>query len=519
MGESAGTVSNADRQQTLALTVSVFIAGLCSIVYELLIATVSSYFLGSSVTQFSVTIGIYMAAMGVGAWISRHIKKDEYGFFVKMEIALGFIGGLSVPILFATYSAIPDAYVWVMVLLTATIGILIGLEVPLLARLLERFYTLKLNISNVLSLDYFGALVATLLFPFVLLPWVGPFRSSLIFGIINMSIGFLVLWKFPAAFSPSVRKYYGLISGSVLALLVGILISSQFLISNWSASLYTDTVIYEKQTRFQHVVITRHADDVRLFLDGNLQFSARDEYRYHEAIAHPALSMTPTRGQVLILGGGDGLLTREVLKWPDVTGITVVDLDPEITRLAKEHPLFTQLNENALADPRVTVLNKDAFTYLDKLDGNEYHTIIADLPDPNNVSLARLYSREFYRLIRSRLAPGGVFVTQATSPYFATDSFWQIKETVKAAGFGDTLAYHADVPSFGDWGFIIAANQPLHAELRQIPEGLRFLSREVFPALTYFPQDILWKDAPLEPNTLDNPSLLARYLKAVRSWR
>ena len=244
MVETADTVSNADRQQTLALTMSVFIAGLCSIVYELLIATVSSYFLGSSVTQFSVTIGIYMAAMGVGAWISRHIRQDEYGFFVKMEIALGFLGGLSVPILFATYSLIPDAYVWVMVLLTAAIGILIGLEVPLLARLLERFYTLKLNISNVLSLDYFGALVATLLFPFVLLPWVGPFRSSLIFGIINMSIGFLVLWKFPAAFNPSVRKYYGVVSGTVLALLVGILVASQALITNWSASLYTDTVIY-----------------------------------------------------------------------------------------------------------------------------------------------------------------------------------------------------------------------------------------------------------------------------------
>ncbi|MGB0371109.1 MAG: polyamine aminopropyltransferase [Opitutales bacterium] len=519
MADTANTPNNAERQQTLALTFSVFVAGLCSIVYELLIATVSSYFLGNSVTKFSLTIGIYMAAMGLGAWISRHIQRDEYSFFVKMEIALGFLGGLSVPILFATYSFIPDSYIWVMVLLTAGIGVLIGFEIPMLTRLLERFYTLKMNISHVLSLDYFGALIATLLFPFVLLPWIGPFRSSLLFGIVNMSIGFLVLWKFPNAFNPGARKYYAFLSSSVLTLLVGLLIASQALISNWSDSLYDDTVILEKQTPYQRIVVTRYGEDVRLFLDGNLQFSSRDEFRYHEAIAHPALAQTRNRQDVLILGGGDGLLAREVLKWPDVEQIIMVDLDPAVTDLARAHPLFTQLNDDALKDPRIEVINGDAFQFLDTAEGREFQTIIADLPDPNNISLARLYSREFYRLVRSRLAPGGVFVTQATSPYFATETFWQIQETVSSAGFGDTLPYHADVPSFGDWGFIMAANHSLETELRGLPNELRFLSEEGFPVLTHFSKDLSRDNFAVLPNTLDNPTLLARYLKAVRDWR
>jgi spermidine synthase len=503
-----------DPRKLAVLVVATFVAGLCSIVYELLIGTVSSYFLGDSVLQFSITIGLFMAAMGMGSFLSRHLGADVLARFVAVEIALGLLGGLSAPALYAAY-AFTDLYYPAMVVFIVAIGGLTGLEIPMLVLVMRRVFTLEVNLSNILSLDYLGALAATLLFPFVLLPMLGTFRSAMAVGAINVVVALLVLRSFRAEIAAAQRRRqaWGAVLGLVL-LVAGFCFAPQ-LLKPWHDAVYDDQVLFTRQTQYQKIVVTRGRGDVRLYLNENLQFSSVDEYRYHEALVHPALATAPHRASVLLLGGGDGLAVREILKYPDVAQVTVVDIDPEMTRLGRELPLLRRFNLDSLSDPRVRVVNTDAFVYLDQ-EVALYDVILADLPDPSSVALARLYSREFYEMVGQRLARTGVFVTQATSPFFAQQAFWCIHDTVHAAGF-QTWPYHAYVPSFGDWGFVMAARVRFAPAGAEVKVPVRFLDRDTLARMFVFERDIRASDGHV--STLDAPLVLGDYLEGWKQWR
>ena len=510
MNQKENSVSH---KETSILIISVFIAGLCSIIYELLIGTASSYFLGDSVRQFSITIGCYMAAMGIGSFASRLIRKNLISKFIAVEIILGFLGGISIPALYFCY-AYTDAYTAFMVIFILAIGILIGLEIPLLTRIMGRYYTLKINISNVLSIDYLGALIATLLFPFLLLPFWGTFKSFLFFGIINMGIGFINLWCFKEKMQISRVRFYTVASTGVCLFLAVMFFSSQFLLKGWSNSVYEDRIIFSRQTRYQKIVLTRHKNDIRMFLDGNLQFSTIDEYRYHEALVHIPFSVAPNRKKILILGGGDGLAVREILKYPGIETIYLVDIDPEVIRVSTENRFLREINKGSLKDDRVTIINRDAFIYV-KDTTDLFDVIISDLPDPNNISLSRLYSREFYGLIASRLSKTGIFVTQATSPFFSNKAFWCINNTIEAAGLV-THPYHVYVPSLGDWGFVMASKIDLNFDSVTLMVPTRYLDETVINALLVFEKDLIDKTPDI--STLDKPAVLSYYLSGWENW-
>ncbi len=502
-------------KETFILITSAFIAGLCSIIYELLISTASSYFLGDSIKQFSITIGLYMAAMGIGSYISRLINKNLLSTFIALEIILGFLGGISIPVLYFSY-AYTDAYYPIMVLMVLSIGTLIGLEVPLLTRIMEKYYSLKFNISNILSVDYLGALIATLVFPFILLPFLGTFRSSLFFGIINMGIGFINLWCFADKLRINERRRYTFASITVCVFLISLFFSSHFLLRNWSNSLYEDQILLSKQSKFQKLVLTKDKEDIRLFLDGNLQFSSIDEYRYHEALVHIPLGAASHRNNILILGGGDGMAAREVLKYSDVESVYVVDLDPAVTNLSRDDRHIKALNQRSLDNNRVHVVNQDAFVFLEETQ-DLFDVIIADLPDPNNVSLARLYSKEFFKLVSSRLSKTGIFVTQATSPYFASKAFWSIHNTIKAAGFHKVYPYHVYVPSFGDWGFVVASDMLFHPNKVKVSVPTKYIEDKIVESFFIFEKDLINRSS--EYSTLDDPIVLNYYLDGWRYWK
>ncbi|MGF1529137.1 MAG: polyamine aminopropyltransferase [Candidatus Competibacterales bacterium] len=509
-------------RQRFALIYGVFIAGLCSIVYELLIATTAVYLRGDSVVWFSLTIGLYMAAMGIGAFLSKYITGRLLAVFIGAEILLGFLGGLSVPALYGAFlfEGAFDAYYGFF---TLTIGVLIGLEIPLLTRLLQRYDELRVNLAHILSLDYLGALVATLAFPFVLLPWLGTFRTGLLFGLVNLSMAGLVLWTFRHRFAPERRHYaLGLLGGATVAL-AGLLLAAEGLLGLWHLQAYGDRVLYSQRSAHQEIVLTRQRDDLRLYLDGDLQFAKSDEHRYHEALVQAPMmvyqgaSGGPTVGKVLILGGGDGLAAREVLKHPGVAEVVLVDLDPAVLELGARHPAVAALNDNAFRDPRLKPVAADAMGYLAERRGL-FDVIIADLPDPDAAALGRLYTREFYSLVGANLAPRGIFVTQATSPFYAPEAFWGIYHTVGAA-FEFTVPYHVLVPSFGDWGFVMAAPQALAPRMAQAPEvqvATRFFDRATFEELRSFPKDM----APLAVavSTLDHPRVVDAYRRGWRQW-
>jgi spermidine synthase len=365
-------------------------------------------------------------------------------------------------------------------------------------------YQFRDVIAHVLTFDYLGALGASLLFPILLVPRLGLVRSAMLFGLINAAVA---LWS-TYLFANQLPRARGLRVACVLVLcaLGAGLAQAKHITSTAEDNIYADEIIFARDTRYQHLVLTRFKDDLRLFLNSHLQFSSRDEYRYHEALVHPGLAAVPAPRHVLILGGGDGLAVREILKYPQVESITLVDLDPEMTKLFSTHTLLTKLNGKSLQSPRVHVINADAFPWVDS-NSDSFDFIVIDFPDPTNYSLGKLYTTAFYRAVARHLSAQGLMVVQSTSPMFARDSFWCIAQTLKQAGL-QTFPYHVYVPSFGEWGFILAAPHE-YLPPTSLPSGLRFITVDGIPALFQFPPDM----APLSmpPNQLNSQVLVRTY--------
>ena len=455
-----------------------------------------------------------MTSMGIGTLISRFFKKNLIYWFILIELLIAIVGGLSVPILYYVYS-IQFLYYPIMCILIMIIGTLIGLEIPLLTRIMEEYFQLRENISNVLSLDYLGAFLASLAFPFILLPLLGIFNTSLSTGLLNLLIGILTFIWFKNKLTLKRRRMLKVQSGLILVLLIGCLLFSKEISMYLENSMYDDRVIFSKQTPYQKLIITKNKEDVRLFIDGNVQFSTIDEYRYHEPLIHIPMNLVNHRENVLILGGGDGLAAREILKYSDVKKITVVDLDKEMTDLAVKNTVMAELNEGSFKSPKVEILNEDAFKFLEN-SKQYFDVIIIDLPDPNNSALARLYSKEFYKVVKQKLARDGVVVTQASSPFFSPEAFWCINETMKSAGFKYTKPYHSYVPSFGDWGFVLGANKKIDENKIEINVPIKYIDKGIIKDFFYIPKDVRREN--IKVSTLNDPQILHYYLSGWKYW-
>ena len=503
------------RTASIILLASVFLVAGCGLVYELVAGAVSSYIMGDAVTQFSLVIGVFLCAMGLGAYAAKFINGDLLRIFVEIEIWVGLVGGISSVAMFAVSALADQLFPVFFYSLCAAIGILIGIEIPLLIRILKSRGSISAALSHVLALDYFGALAGAIVFPLLVLPYLGLSRASLVFGLMNLGVaaaGIALLRE--RRFGPGLRL-------AVVFVLLGItLVYSSRLVGFLEDLLYQDSIVYARSTAYQRIVLTRWRDDIRLYLNGNIQFSAIDEARYHEALVLPAMAACPRPASILILGGGDGMAAREVLKFEQVQRIVLVDLDPEMTRLGRERPELVALNQGALKEPRLTVINADAFQYVE--DSREFFdVIIVDLPDPNNENLAKLYTTAFYALCAKRLAAAGVMVTQATSPFFAPEAFARILRTIGAAvpataPSGRLLprAYHVNVPSFGEWGFIIAGREPVRPQNLVVNVPARFLNTPTLQAMFVFSQDLI-PDREVRINRLDEPVLYEYY---KRGW-
>jgi len=491
---------------TAALFLNVFIIAICGLVYELVAGTLSSYVLGDSVTQFSLCIGIYLSALGIGAWLSGFIEKSLARCFIEVELGVALVGGISAPLLFISYARIGDWFSVLLYGMVLAIGTLVGLELPLLMRILKENLNFKELVSRVLTFDYIGALVGSLMFPILLLPQLGLIRTSLLFGMMNALVGLWGTWLLRPVLA---RRPWGLRirAALVLLFLLAGFVSADFLTTLAEERLYPDPVVYATQSPYQRIVVTSDGKDFQLWLDGKLQFNSRDEYRYHEALVHPAMQAADRRRRVLVLGGGDGLGLREILKYSEVESVTLVDLDPKMTELSRDFPPLADLNQHAFKDPRVEVVNQDAMIWLETVD-ELFDVMILDFPDPNNFALGKLYTRRFYRMLKQRLAPEGALGIQSASPLFARKAFWCIQNTLEAAGF-ETRPYQVAVPSFGLWGFGLARHHPFPVPTKLPGEvSCKYLTEELLPALFVLPKDIARVET--EINRLDN-QILVRY--------
>lgn len=488
---------------TAALLVSVFVIATCGLVYELLCGTLASYMLGDTVTQFSTVIGTYMFSMGVGSYISKFVVRGLVARFVQVEMLVGLVGGFSTTLLFLSFGEGWGFHV-VLYLVVFAVGTLVGLEIPLLLRILKDSFQFKDLVSEILSLDYLGALAASILFPLVLVPRLGLIRSAFMFGILNVGIALWGTWIF--ARGTGAARLLRAQSFAVLLLLLAGFVFSDRLVSFTEQGLYTDDIILARSSPYQRIVLTRRRGDIRLFLNSHMQFSSQDEYRYHEALVHPGLACVSTPRRVLVLGGGDGMAIREILRDPRVEEITHVDLDPLMIHLFQTNPLLLSLNQGSLLSSRVHIVNADAFVWLAE-NGGAYDFIVVDFPDPSNFSLGKLYTTTFYRRLAGHLAPGGRIVVQCTSPLFARRSYWCIAETIKSVGLV-TQPYHVYVPSFGEWGFVLAGTDAAPVPGR-FPQSLRFLNQTVAHSMFEFANDM--QPVPVEVNRLNNQILVHYY--------
>lgn len=503
-------------KRTPLLFLNVVVIGTCGLVYELLAATLSSYVLGDSVTQFSLIIGIYLFAMGVGSWLSRFIDKHVAEKFVEIELAVAVIGGFSAPLLFLTFAHLSYFSV-VLFGMVFVIGTLVGLEIPLLMRILKNELEFKDLVSRVLALDYVGALVASLLFPLFLVPKLGLNRTSLFFGMLNAVVALWATWLLEPLIN-SRRLRFLRIKGFVIVVLLAIaFIKADWLTTLAEDALFVDNIIYAKSSPYQRIVVTKGKTGYSLFLNGNLQFNSFDEYRYHEALVHPAFAaFSGEVKRVLVLGGGDGLAMREILKYKSVEFLQLVDLDPDMTKVAYAVPALAELNKHAFDDPRVHVTNADAFVWLDNTKIEPFDVAIVDFPDPNNFALGKLYTTRFYNLLKSKLKPDSSVAIQTTSPLIARKSFWCIVKTLESVGF-TVKPYQTTVPSFGVWGFALVKMQHFDQPVKPpVDIDLQFLNDNSFASMFEFPTDTSRPDDEIEINRLDNQALVRYY---ETEWR
>ncbi|SFM68631.1 polyamine aminopropyltransferase [Thermodesulforhabdus norvegica] len=497
-----------------AIQLCTFFTGLSGIVTEYALSTIASYLLGDTIFQWALTISLFLFAMGLGSRLTRYIKSNEAAWFVLVECVLSVATALAVPVSYGI-APWPERLPWFLYGWTVGIGTLIGMEIPLVIRINSLYEGLSLNLSNILEKDYWGALLGGLFFAFLGLPYLGMAYLCFLLGLLN----FLVAALFALSFRSSMpaKAFAVLIATGLLFPLIYPFLKG---ITFWSEQKrYRDQIIYMEQTPYQKIVMTRWQNYIWLYLNGHLQFSSYDEYRYHECLVHPAMNLVKKRDAVLILGGGDGLAAREVLKYRDVKIVTLVDIDPSMTKLSREHPLMVDLNDASLKDKRVRIINADAGRFVQMPPDQTpagWDVIIIDLPDPRTPNLERLYSLEFYEICKRRLNPEGAIVTQATSPLFSPKAFWCVVRTMEAAGLYP-LPYHAYIPTFGDWGWVIGSRWPADRAIKKILGSwernsieTKFLDSSVLSTLFIFsPADR--KKLEIRPHSIFHPVLYRYY--------
>ncbi|WP_099158768.1 polyamine aminopropyltransferase [Virgibacillus ndiopensis] len=499
------------------------IVSICGIIFEVLFGALGSYILGDGVKQYTLTISLFLTGMGIGASISEKVMKNLIITFIWIEFGVAVIGGFSSFTMFGITAFAPEGTdAFYLYFITFLVGALTGVELPILIRKANEIgVTLNQSTARVLFSDYAGGLVGGLLFVFLLRPQFGMVKTAFLVGCINLVVALTVLWLFRKEIKRfRIHAVFGVFIG--ILLVIGLFFGEEMAFS-FEQKLYKDPITYMEQSKYQKIILTQDQGDTRLFLDGSLQLSSTDEYRYHEVLVHPTMAFASSHDNVLILGGGDGVAAKEILKYDDVGQITLVDLDPAVVKLAKTNRQLLQLNKGSLKNDKVNVIHKDAFKYLENTD-EWFDVIIVDLPDPNNESLNKLYTKEFYSLVRNHLLPDGAAMIQSTSPVFATQVYWTISETIESTGmYVDNL--HVDVPSFGNWGFVMASRKEINLDTIDIDVPTRFLSTDMLPSLTDFGKDednkIIkenGKYVDLKPNTLIDPNLIQIYENAWKNY-
>lgn len=534
----------------------------CGLIYEYLLSHYTGRVLGAVETVIFAMIGVMIVSMGIGAFAARYIVCPFTGF-AWLELIIAILGGSGVLVIagvFAfthtlpariaeTFGMPPDLVPMggivkdllglaeiVPYVVGLILGALIGAEIPLIARVREAMHGCRLthNTGDIYGVDYIGAGFGAAI-------WVGfmlslePTLAASITAAANLCIGLVFLFLF---FDQIKWRHFLLVAHIIVGSLI---VTIGQYGPEWDAAmediLYEDRVIYRMTTRYQRMVITERTIDplqapvINFYINGRTQFSSRDEHIYHALLTYPAMAASARHDKILIVGGGDGLALRDVLRWSPKQ-VVLIDIDEDIIDLFKSPRLvdgvvinerLLQLNRNALQDSRVNIIVGDAFKEVDHLleTMHVFDTIIVDLPDPSHPDLNKLYTARFYVKLSQLLAGDGAMAVQSTSPYHAKNAFLSIGKTLRHSGFPFVEQYHHNVPSFGEWGWTIGAKagEGARARLTQIevlPIDDGWTTRGKLNSVFEFGQGYFSGLSKIKVNRLGNSAI---YQYHHRAWR
>ncbi len=519
---------------TLLILIMAILAG-CGLIYEYLLSHYAGRVLGIMESTIYTMIGLMIVAMGLGAFAARKIH-CAYNGFIWLELMIALLGTSAILIiggaiaftqlipqlLAETFNLPPDVLPRGGIFKTLSyialkspyffgfaLGFLIGMEIPLIARVRELIHKkhLKNNLGTMYGADYVGAGIGAAIWVTCLLS-MNISQASALTASFNLLAGGLFMYRFWPELTW--RKTLVGLHGILALIIVVIFFQGNAWLNQMSNMLYLDKVVYSDKTRYQQLTFTQrnisqhNTAITNFYLNGRLQFSSSDEFIYHDYLVAPVLAGSARQDNILIIGGGDGLALRDVLRWQPKE-VTLVDLDKQLMQIfknptsvlddftAKQVKLLTQ---NSLNDERVNLIYADAFLAIDTFIENNQHfdAIIVDLPDPSHPDLNKLYSVNFYARLKLLLAGDGLIGIQSTSPYHAQDAFISVAKTLATAGFPSVEQYHDNVPSFGEWGWTIASKMGEKpstrlSKLDSLPISGGWLTNDLLNAAFIFPDN------------------------------
>jgi len=517
-------------RSVLAMTV---VLSACSLMYELLIAQTLSLAAGNTVVWYSLSVGIYIGGMGIGAFLCRRrFAAHPWRTLFSVELLLSAIGAAAVPTillahsLYLYYSVTANemsvfVFFGVSFAMLLLVGVLSGIELPTLIRIGNAAVVDGEATNRVLGWDYIGSMLAGLLFPLALLPY---FNLTVIgFGTaaVNLAVGALVLQRFVAPDERTGGRSW-VAAGVAAVLLLGIVRSSsieQYFLKRYYfhtaaaergsplGSLADLPDVYRAYSPYQQIDLVRDPDGFyegvlfdaystkfrdapetprhrTLFLNGDFQLGSDYEEFYHEWFAHiPMMLRSEVPRDVLVLGAGDGMLIRELVKHEEVRRILHVDLDRALVELAKTDPILTTLNDNALQDPRIETRYGDAFHFV-RTSEETFDAIYMDFPYAKDFNLAKLYSREFFHFLKSRLrdggyavfdAPGGDYLSGTDAngdPVLVPFDEWDVYyNTLRSAGFDSIIPFHTQLEEDNPRAFELLENWSGVPDFAEMPDA------------------------------------------------
>jgi len=449
-----------------------FLVALCSIIYELMFSQLLTIIFGGTVIRYSITIGLFLFSLGIGSLLFGFIKIKPERLFVIIELLItliGFIGVIAIIKGAAWYfegrgfMVSKTGLLWFSYIPIILVGIISGIEIPLLAKLGESHKT-KNIFGEVLGFDYFGSLVGTIIFALLLYPVYGVVVTAFFVSFINLVLALIFALTYS---SDKVLKVLCLI------MLVGYiftfpqigtiqedmikdfrgkriftpvneqgLVLMQYEVKDFLSTRYQDIMITQIN-RTQNYTFGGPKDFICLHLDNDQQFCSFAVEGYHGGMVDvPMMYFDPKKDlDVLIIGGGDWIGVNYLTKFDNVKSITLVDIDKEFTEFAKTNQFISKYNDKAWLSEKLIFLNEDGFSYVLKT-GEKYDLIILDLPGITHDKLSHLYSVEFFSNVKRILQNQGIVTTWMYQEQEASKHLQVLGQTLFESGFKYKLSYY-----------------------------------------------------------------------------